>query len=128
MTADKAFIEHLRRLCQMNIPEELEAFLLEEFGEEPFPYEYSEQDLHEQMRKLIMKYHNGQLDISLRGHENLLKQRHEELKDEYLDALSRIGSLENEIDRLKSLLTKHNVIFTDECAGDEGCDKCEVMF
>lgn len=75
-----------------------------------------------------MQYHNGQLDVTLRGPEKLLKQRHEELKDEYLDILFKVGSLEKEIDRLKSLLIKHNVNFKDECNEDEGCDKYGLMF
>lgn len=66
MTADKAFIEYLRKSYQLNIPDELEAYLLQEFGEEPFPYEYSEQDLYEQIRKLEMKYHQGKLDVTLK--------------------------------------------------------------
>ena len=40
----------------MEIDSELEDRLLQQFGEEPHPEEYSEQDLHEQVRKLVMGY------------------------------------------------------------------------
>lgn len=109
MIADKAFIKYLRKRYHMNIPEELEDFLLEEYGEEPFPYEYTEQDLHEQIRKMEMNYHKGLLNVSLKGPELLLKQRYETLKNEYIDAMYKIRSLEDELEELKKLLQKQEV-------------------
>jgi hypothetical protein len=37
-------------------PEELKEQLLEMYGEEPFPNTWSEQDIHEGSRKIILKY------------------------------------------------------------------------
>lgn len=37
-------------------PEELREKLLEIYGEEPFPYTWSEQDIHEGTRKIIRAY------------------------------------------------------------------------
>lgn len=114
MTADKTFIEYLRERYKLIIPEDLEAYLLEEYGEEPFPYEYTEQDLYEQIRKLEMKYHKGLLDIALIGPELRLKQRYEALQDEYLDALYKVRSLEDEIDKLKGMLLEQGVNFLNQ--------------
>lgn len=113
MTADKAFIEYLRKRYGLSIPEDLEAFLLEEYGDEPFPYEYTEQDLYEQIRKLEMKYHQGLLNVTLRGPELLLKQRYEELQDEYLVAMSRIRTLEDEVENLMKILLESGVKLQD---------------
>ena len=107
MTADKAFIEYLRERYQINIPKDLEDFVLEEYGYDPFPYEYTEQDLYEQIRKLAMKYHDGLLDVTLKGCEQLLKQRFKELQDEYQFAMGKVRSLEVEVEKLKEMLLEH---------------------
>jgi len=60
MIATKKYIRDLREKSFINISEETERCILEQFGKEPEPdedvrsYEYSEQDLYEQIRKIIM--------------------------------------------------------------------------
>ena len=49
-------IEQMRRYW--HIDETLEQMLLEQLGTEPYPQIYTEQDIHEQSRKMIMRY-NG---------------------------------------------------------------------
>ena len=109
MIVDKVFINSLRQGYHMNIPEELADFLLEEYGEEPFPYEYTEQDLYEQIREMEMNYHKGLLNVALKGPELRLKQRYETLKDEYIDAMYKVRSLEDEVENLKKMLQKQEV-------------------
>ena len=113
MVVDKAFVEYLRETYQMNIPKELEAFLLEEYCEEPFPYEYSEQDLYEQIRKLGKKYHDGLLNVVLKGSEYQLKQRYEALKDEYIVLTREKQNLEDEVEKLKGMLLKQGLTLTN---------------
>lgn len=57
MTLTKDMIDRLRFPGRMDIDSELEDRLLGRFGTEPHPHEYSEQDLHEQVRKLVMLSH-----------------------------------------------------------------------
>lgn len=109
MTADKEYIEYLRKRYKMTIPEDLEAYLLEEYSEEPFPYEYTEQDLYEQIRKLVKKYHEGLLDVTLKGPELRLKQQYDALKDEYIDAMFKMRGLEDEVAKLKTMLMERGV-------------------
>lgn len=111
MIVDKAFVEYLRVTYKMNIPKELEAFLLEEYCEEPFPYEYREQDLYEQIRKLEMKYHDGLLNVALKGPEHQLKQRYETLKYEYIATMYKMKNLEDEVEKLKEILLKEGISF-----------------
>lgn len=54
MTLTKGMVDRLRFPGRMDIDGELETLLLRRFGTEPHPHEYSEQDLHEQVRKLVM--------------------------------------------------------------------------
>jgi hypothetical protein len=56
MTLTQKMIDSLRFPGRMDIDGELETLLLRRFGTEPFPYEYSEQDLHEQVRKYVSIY------------------------------------------------------------------------
>ena len=56
MTLTRIMIERLRFPGGMDIDRELEDRLLREFGTEPHPYEYSGQDLYEQVRKYVMNY------------------------------------------------------------------------
>lgn len=62
IVVNKAFIENLRENKMMNIPKDLETFLLKEYGDEPSPYEYTEQDLYEQVQKAEIKYRQGLLN------------------------------------------------------------------
>ena len=54
MTPTRAMINRLRFPGRMEIDEELEYRLLQQFANEPHPNVYSEQDLQEQVRKLVM--------------------------------------------------------------------------
>jgi len=45
----------------MKIDKDLEALILRKYGTEPYPHTYTEQDLYEQIRKLVMRYHHEEL-------------------------------------------------------------------
>jgi len=62
MTLTTGMIDKLRIPGRLHIDKELEARLLLKFGTEPYPEEYSEQDLHEQVRKLVKGY-NREKDV-----------------------------------------------------------------
>lgn len=67
------------------IDKPLEAYLLATYEEEPFPYQWSEQDLYEQIRKLIYRYEQGTLDVSVPPKEERQRKRYESLQDSYLE-------------------------------------------
>ena len=64
MTLTRIMIERLRFPGGMDIDRELEDRLLREFGTEPHPYEYSGQDLYEQVRKYVMNYNREKETVS----------------------------------------------------------------
>lgn len=47
-------ISRMRRYSQ--IDETLEQMLLDQLGTEPYPHTYTAQDIHEQSRKMIVRY------------------------------------------------------------------------
>jgi len=59
MVATPKMIQDLRIHARKKINSELEALILEQLGSEPYPYTYSEQDIYEQMRKIIQNYHEA---------------------------------------------------------------------
>jgi len=65
MTLTKDMIDKLRFAGRMEIDAELEARLLRQFGEEPHPETYSEQDLHEQVRKYVQRYTMDKETVSM---------------------------------------------------------------
>jgi hypothetical protein len=65
MTLTKDIIDKLRFAGRMEIDAELEAGLLQQFGEEPYPEAYSEQDLQEQVRKYVRCYTRDKETVSM---------------------------------------------------------------
>ena len=56
MTITRKQIERMRSHARMRIDADLEDMILAQYGEEPDGQEYTDQDLHEQIRKLINQY------------------------------------------------------------------------
>ena len=56
MTATVKMIRDLRSKGRMRIDPDLEALILRRFGTEPYPHTYTEQDLYEQIRKLVIRH------------------------------------------------------------------------
>lgn len=54
MVLTKKDIQSLRKKWRVEISEETEALLLRWSGEEPYPETYTEQDIYEQSRKIIL--------------------------------------------------------------------------
>ena len=63
-----------------HIDKPLETYLMATYEEDPFPYEWSEQDLYEQIRKLVFQYEEGVLDISVPSHQERQRMRYDDLK------------------------------------------------
>ena len=65
MTITRKLIEQMRSHGRMRIDAALEELILAEYGVEPEPFEYTAQDLHEQIRKLINQYTDEHPDPNL---------------------------------------------------------------
>ena len=71
MTLTAKIIDQMR--LYWSIDEHLKKMLLEQLGSEPFPHTYTEQDIHEQSRKMIMQYnqnHARAINNRLESHGN----------------------------------------------------------
>ncbi len=67
MTISKSIIKRLQCSYHGQLPEELVRYLMVKYKEEPFPYEYSEQDLFNNIKSDISRYHAGELDITIKS-------------------------------------------------------------
>lgn len=56
MIISKKYIRKLEEYYRFNFPKELKEALINRLGVEPVPYEYSDQDIWEQSRKIILSY------------------------------------------------------------------------
>jgi hypothetical protein len=106
MTVTIRFLNEMFRIWGDHIDKPLEEYLLATYEEEPFPYEWSEQDLYEQIRKLILQYNQGKLDISIPSTEERQRLRYEALKDSYLELLSETNQLKEIIENTRRVLEK----------------------
>lgn len=103
------------RLKGDKIDKPLESYLLATYEEEPFPYEWSERDLYEQIRKLILQYNQGQLDITIPSVEESQILRYESLKYNYLELLGQSNRLKSIIENAGEILDNgYNVSLADE--------------
>lgn len=100
------FLNKMFRQWGDPIDKPLETYLLATYDEEPFPYTWSEQDLYEQIRKLIFQYEQGTLDISISSTEERKKMRYESLKDSYLELLSETIHLRKIIENTRRVVEK----------------------
>ena len=97
-----------------HIDKPLETYLMATYEEDPFPYEWSEQDLYEQIRKLIFQYEEGMLDISVPEPQERQKIRYDDLKESYLELLREVTELRGTINGAAKLLGKSNHIFGED--------------
>lgn len=62
MVISKKMIRKLETAYRKPFPADLRNYLLAQYEEEPFPHEYSEQDLYENIRRDIQRYETGGLE------------------------------------------------------------------
>ena len=59
MTINKKMIKELEATYRKHFPDELKQYLLVQYGQEPFPFEFSEQDLYANINLAICAYEAG---------------------------------------------------------------------
>lgn len=57
MVITNNYIQKLEQYYLFSFPKELKDELISRLGEKPIPYEYSDQDLWEQSRKIVLSYY-----------------------------------------------------------------------
>ncbi len=73
MTIYKIIIKQIEDAHRILLPEKFKKYLLVNYGQEPFPYEYSEQNLYTNIEKDIRAYEAGELNLTLKKPSLLYK-------------------------------------------------------
>jgi hypothetical protein len=105
MIIDKKFLKELEFNRRITIPNELRKYLLVKYSEEPFPYEYSEQDLSGNILDDINRYMSGELSFKgISPHEYWHQEEIRNLKEFCSDQVAQIIELKAYITELEELL------------------------
>ena len=109
MILDKAMINQLEQSQMIVFDESFKRYLLTAYGQEPFPYVYSEQDLYEHIRKDFRDYENGQLDVTVLDPVKHWHQERTELQRLYAQKEAEIQELTAYVNELEQLLRANNL-------------------
>jgi hypothetical protein len=109
MILNEKIIKELERSSRKAFPGDLKQYLLTQYKEEPFPYEFSEQDLYENIRRDIHDYEAGELDVTLKKRSEYRQEELEHLKGLYIERLDEIRDLRDYIKELEHMLSEHDL-------------------
>lgn len=70
MTITREQIERMRIHGKLHIEVDLAEMIIAQYGAEPDPYEYSEEDLHEQVSKMMNRYNEEHTLHQLTGRDS----------------------------------------------------------
>jgi hypothetical protein len=67
MTINETLIKEFEDTYGKFFPDDLKQYLLVKYAEEPFPHEFSEQDLYMNIDRDICVYEAGELDVTIKS-------------------------------------------------------------
>lgn len=109
MTINKIIIKDLERRFRRFLPKELKTYLLIKYAREPFPYEFSEQDLYTNIENDIYSYDAGELDITIKSLGEQWKEECQHLQKLYIDKCCELRRTEKYVQELEHLLIEHSL-------------------
>lgn len=104
MILDRTMIKELEYTYRKSIPADLRKYLLSKCAEEPFPYEFSEQDLYANIRRDIGDYEAGKLDTAVKSPSLRWSEERDYLKNLYIEKSHEICDLEGYVAELEQML------------------------
>lgn len=84
MIMTKKWLHRLKSECHLEMNGAMEAYLLAEFEAEPFPHEWSEDDLYRLVHRILRDYKAGQLTVDIASPYDRLRGRYEDLQKHYI--------------------------------------------
>lgn len=109
MTINKTMIRKLEHTYRRSFPVDLKKYLLVKYAEEPFPYEFSEQDLYANLERDIHSYEAGKLDVTVKGPSVRWHEEREYLQNLYMEKHREVRDLEEYITELEHMLSEHGL-------------------
>ena len=112
MLIDKTIIRDLENRYKKSISEEFKQYLLVNYAQEPFPYEYSEQDLYANIERDMYAFESGCLDVTIKAPSEQWQEERENLKELYFDKCFEIHELLEYVAELEHMLSEHGLAST----------------
>ncbi len=109
MTINKTIIKELEDTYRKHLSDELKRYLLVKYSEEPFPYEFSEQDLYTNIERDIQAYEAGRLDVTVKSPSERWQEEREYLQNLYIKKACEARELADYILELERMLSEHGL-------------------
>ena len=109
MVIDKTIIGNLENKRRAPIPDELKQYLLVKYAQEPFPYEYSEQDLYANIERDINAFESNSLDVTIKTPPERWQEEREYLQELYFEKSCEIRELLEYVAELECILSEHSL-------------------
>lgn len=109
MTINKTIIRELENIYKKSIPDDLKKYLLVKYEQEPFPYEFSEQDLYTNIERDIRDYEADELDVTLKSSSERWSEEREYLQNLYIEKSRVAHDLEAYVAELEHILSEHSL-------------------
>jgi len=109
MTINETIIKDLEHKYRKLLPDELKKYLLVQYAEEPFPDEYTEQDLFSNIERDLHAYEAGELDITLKSTSQRWQQEREYLQSLYLEMCYEARELADYVAALEQIIAQYGL-------------------
>lgn len=109
MTLNKTMIRDLETVFRKSIPDDLKKYLLANYEQEPFPYEFSEQDLYTNIERDIRDYEADELDVTVKSSSERWSEERKYLQNLYIEKARVVHDLEAYVAELEHILSEHNL-------------------
>jgi hypothetical protein len=109
MTINKTIIRELENIYKKSIPYDLKKYLLVKYEQEPFPYQFSEQDLYANIERDIRDYEADELDVTVKSASERWLEEREYLQNLYIEKSRVADDLEDYIAELEHILSEHSL-------------------
>lgn len=109
MIINKTIIRNLENKCRAHIPDELKQYLLVKYAQEPFPYEYSEQDLYANIERDMETFGSDRLDVTIKTPLERWQDECEYLQRLYVEKACEIRQLLEYVAELEQTLSEHGL-------------------
>jgi hypothetical protein len=109
MTINETIVKELEHTWRKPFPDELKKYLLSQYAQEPFPHEFSEQDLYANIERDIRVYEAGKLDVTLKSQSERWQDEREYLQNLYIEKCREARELVDYVAELEQMLAQNSL-------------------
>ena len=109
MLINKRIIRRLENCYRKTLKDDFKRFLFVKYSQEPFPFEYSEDDLYSNIYRDLNSYESGRLDVSVKSETELWQEERQYLQELYIEKSVEVSDILEYVSELESILSEHNL-------------------